>query len=399
LRRRRLIILLAGLATGVGALVLATASVLALVRIEGDMALPLALIGGGAAILGAGTTVALLLYLIDSRRSAASTKLLVDRSKRIVDRSDRTIASLGKQLEAMRTYTLGLETRLDQRTAELGSAVQLVGRHTASLLQTGNSAIIDEVQARFRSISDAQEKSHAVIQEVTAKVASRDALEQLSAAIRSDMRATSNDLYSQVEAAFAIYTTLPPSIPLPPMGDWAISPDAAAHYLRHILGTKPGVIVEAGSGVSTVLAAMAVRQNGSGRVISLEHDLHFAENTRRALKEQGVESHAVVLDAPLVQYTFQGEAYSWYDISGLDLDEDIDLLFVDGPPSPTNRLARYPAMSLLSRWITPGTVILVDDAARPDEVEMIDRWEREFGPLEVISLKHSRGTAQIRKLR
>lgn len=52
----------------------------------------------------------------------------------------------------------------------------------------------------------------------------------------------------------------------------------------------------------------------------------------------------------------------------------IDLLVVDGPPEQTAPLAREPALPrLLPRMATRWTVLL-DDADRPDETEIVRRW-------------------------
>ena len=43
--------------------------------------------------------------------------------------------------------------------------------------------------------------------------------------------------------------------------------------------------MELGSGSSTVLFAAALRANGSGRVISIEHDAEHVEHTRALLEQ------------------------------------------------------------------------------------------------------------------
>ncbi|QRN79239.1 MAG: class I SAM-dependent methyltransferase, partial [Nocardiopsis sp. BM-2018] len=52
----------------------------------------------------------------------------------------------------------------------------------------------------------------------------------------------------------------------------------------------------------------------------------------------------------------------------------IGLLFVDGPPQATGAQARYPAVPALLSHCTDDAVIVLDDADRPDERALGDRW-------------------------
>ena len=57
----------------------------------------------------------------------------------------------------------------------------------------------------------------------------------------------------------------------PPLRGWATSPDVLLRLHTHIMATRPQVIVEFGSGASTLVIADALRQNGTGKLISIEH--------------------------------------------------------------------------------------------------------------------------------
>ncbi len=54
---------------------------------------------------------------------------------------------------------------------------------------------------------------------------------------------------------------------------------------------------------------------------------------------------------------------------------------VDGPPAYAagHGLARYPALPVLYDWLAPDATLVLDDAERPGEQEVLRRWERETG--------------------
>jgi predicted O-methyltransferase YrrM len=161
--------------------------------------------------------------------------------------------------------------------------------------------------------------------------------------------------------------------PLPPMRGMAASPDILLMLARHCRRTAPDVIVECGSGVSTVVLARCLQLNGGGLVYSLDADARFAEETRRELDRRGLGSFAVVLDAPLTRHTVNGETVQWYDTSALPKTE-IDMMFIDGPPTWTGPLARLPAGPILFPRLKPGGTVFADDTARADETRAVDRW-------------------------
>ena len=160
-------------------------------------------------------------------------------------------------------------------------------------------------------------------------------------------------------------------------GDFALTADAAAVLARQVALCSPDVVVELGSGVSTILVGKLLQDQGRGRIYSLDHDAAWAEQTRKLVRAAGLQDRAEVLDAPLTRQEVDGEKFLWYDVPGKVKDlAQIDLLIVDGPPQVTEPggLPRYPALPKLLSQLSPSATIFVDDATRPGEREMVRRW-------------------------
>ncbi len=197
-------------------------------------------------------------------------------------------------------------------------------------------------------------------------------------------------LYSQLEALAWLRDELRLRSPLPPTRGAAAAPDALLELIRIIDHSGPGSVLELGSGVSTIVCARRMQQAGRGHIVALEHDAEYAAATRAQLITHGLQVFATVVDARLVEVRLGDDTWSWYQL-GPEVPERIDALFVDGPPMTTGRLARYPALPRLRERLAPGASILVDDGDRPDEREMVRRWEAEIEGLEARYLPLTKG--------
>jgi rhodanese-related sulfurtransferase len=197
-------------------------------------------------------------------------------------------------------------------------------------------------------------------------------------------------LYRQIEALTALNALIRPVLPLPPLRAWAGSPDFLLELARCVMLKKPSVIVECSSGASSVVAARCCQLNGSGHVYSLEHERVFAEATRERLREQGLDDWATVIDAPLETGIVSGGSYSWYTLRDLP-DRPIDLLVVDGPPASLGPFARYPAGPKLLPRLSGRGAVLVDDADRDDERQIVQRWQDEFPALKARQVIAEKG--------
>ncbi len=172
-----------------------------------------------------------------------------------------------------------------------------------------------------------------------------------------------------------------PRRPLPVWEGFMADPDTLEAARSLILERQPKRILELGSGLSTLLMAYTLEENGSGNILALEDHPGYAAKTRRLLAEHGLEAYARVIDAPLVRQRLEGRKLISYDFSSLD-DARFDLLLVDGPAGYLAPDARYPALPLLYDRLSAGARILLDDTHRPVERGNVERWLAELPGLE-----------------
>jgi predicted O-methyltransferase YrrM len=163
---------------------------------------------------------------------------------------------------------------------------------------------------------------------------------------------------------------LPPDA-LPTLGSWKADAGLLTLLADHILAHRPRLVVEFGTGASTLIVAKALQMAGGGTLISFEQHRDFVDATAKWLADHGLR--ADLRAVPLVPSP-NGWPGVWYDHGRLD---GIDLLVVDGPPWTIHPLTRGSASSLFPT-IRPGGTIVLDDAARPGERLIARRWRRDF---------------------
>ncbi|MFE3457600.1 class I SAM-dependent methyltransferase [Nocardiopsis aegyptia] len=217
-----------------------------------------------------------------------------------------------------------------------------------------------------------------------------DALPKLSQRITGAIAKQGRNDYEQQVAWNELSRHLDTAPFMPPLRGWAASPDVLRVLVHHIDHLRPDLVVEFGSGASSVWIGYALRRAGGGRLVAVEHDARYAELSRTLVASHGLDDIVEVRTAPLTgiepaTVTVGDEevvtADRWYDADVLaDLD-GIGLVFVDGPPKATGRHARYPALPALMPHCTEDVVFVLDDADRPDERAVGDRWLAEHPEL------------------
>lgn len=130
-----------------------------------------------------------------------------------------------------------------------------------------------------------------------------------------------------------------------------------------------GDILECGSGASTLLLA-AIAERSGVKVHSLEHMPEWRQKVCAALEKRSLKAdvHAAPLET-------RGQ-FSWYRIPE-NLPFHFAIVVCDGPPDATPG-GRYGLLPCVGDRLQ-GAVVLMDDAERPGEQHVLQRWRTEFG--------------------
>lgn len=159
---------------------------------------------------------------------------------------------------------------------------------------------------------------------------------------------------------------------LPNLGSWKADTGFLHRIVDAVEQLQPEVVVELGAGASTLVCAKALALNGGGQLISFDQHREFVEATARWIQDEGAEVD--LRWAPLAKDSSDWPG-RWYSLK--HVPEKIDLLIIDGPPWAVHPFVRGAAECLFDR-LAPGGVVLLDDAARPGERIIAQRWRKNW---------------------
>jgi hypothetical protein len=194
--------------------------------------------------------------------------------------------------------------------------------------------------------------------------------------------------------------------------NWPISSDFAFYLVQLLETNQYDIIIEFGSGISTVIIArtltkMAARRHDKPPVafISFDHLDQYYNQTLAQLNQASLADTVLLTLAPLQPYTApNGNTYPYYGCQAalatlaqhhhFGPDSRV-LVLVDGPPAATGPHARYPAAPMvLAHFKGVQLDFLMDDYIRDDEKEIVALWQAEFT---AAQLTHSAKTSKLEK--
>jgi predicted O-methyltransferase YrrM len=184
------------------------------------------------------------------------------------------------------------------------------------------------------------------------------------------------------------------------MRGYAIAPDFALLLATLVADEKPRLVVETGSGVSTLVIAYALEQLGSGHVIALDHDPTFASKTRAEIDRHGLNAFATVVHAPLEPIDVDGERHLWYAVSAIDQHApgEIDLVVDDGPPKYVGPRLRYASLPVFARRLSAQGIFVLDYVGDEERV-MLERWRQRYPDFSQEHLDTKKGNVILRRAR
>ena len=123
------------------------------------------------------------------------------------------------------------------------------------------------------------------------------------------------------------------------LGTWAFGPKTLEHLISLVHRLEPELVIEFGSGASTVALAWAMTRHAPTKahpsVIAIEQDPAFAGTTRSLLERSSLSQDAAVVVAPIREQTIEGHRTSCYDLSAglseLIANRRAGLIVIDGP--------------------------------------------------------------------
>ncbi len=295
---------------------------------------------------------------------------------------ERLVKSLKAEAQASaeaQSSRLALQAQVDECLNELQRL-----KDEAQLGKTIQS-LADQLSAQDAGLADQLAKQNAELVRLR---------KQLLSAVKQEVLNGTQ----QLEAFLDIQNFFKHGKHLPALHGWPVSPDFARYLIQLLEKNDYDLILEFGSGTSTVIIAKTLahldrtRQGKPAALqIAFEHLEKYHDQTSVDLESAGLAQSVELTLAPLQPYQPpNGKTYSYYacheklgDVATrLPATPIKILLVVDGPPASTGQHARYPAVpAVLAPLKDKCLDILLDDYARPDEKEVGVLWEQDLEQL------------------
>ena len=213
----------------------------------------------------------------------------------------------------------------------------------------------------------------------------------LESHITDTMTRVSANTTKQLESFISLQNYLISESQLLNFHGWPISPDIALFLVQKIEENNYDLVIEFGSGTSTLLMSKVLKQRAlkspehpSPRLVTFEHNEKYFNQTLQALKQQSTEDQVDLVYAPLEPFSFEDETFSYYSCKekfqalreALENKTQKVLVLVDGPPGATGPLARFPVLPyLLTSFPDQQIHMVLDDYDRADEKAIVKKWE------------------------
>jgi predicted O-methyltransferase YrrM len=206
--------------------------------------------------------------------------------------------------------------------------------------------------------------------------------------IAKELEKSSRENYRQGEFYAQLLKLLNLTAPIPSTRSWAASPDLLLTLHERASASKPAVILDLGSGMSTLVLAKSAP---SAKIISIDNSDEYAGKTAKLLQNHGVKNVDIRV-APLAPHSL---GVDWYELSKLEDVANIDLLFIDGPPGSKHPQARHPALTECLPKLSPDAIIVIDDAGREGERNLAEQFAAALPSHGLEFLNHEKGTAVL----
>lgn len=186
------------------------------------------------------------------------------------------------------------------------------------------------------------------------------------------------------------------------LGSWALDADSISFLEAEIKRRRPRVILEFGSGVSTVcLARFISRFCGEGRIFSVEQDRQHMAKTSKLLEDANLSNLVEMVHSPVVWQYISGRHLPCYDIRNSNLadamsDAQAEFVLIDGPAAGSG--ARFGTLELARPFVVDTARYCLDDGLRDDELAIASQWEKlegiEVAGIQVIGKGLTLGTVR-----
>jgi predicted O-methyltransferase YrrM len=184
-------------------------------------------------------------------------------------------------------------------------------------------------------------------------------------------------------AATQVYSLLN-DVSYMPFSKSSLNFTSMAILLNDIVINDRKLIVEFGSGISTILIAQLIKKNKleGVKLISVEHNTEWLQVVDSLLKSNSLDGIVELVYSPLVANEMSLDNTKWYSTEPILLKikenkNSVDCVLVDGPEAWYDEISRsrYPALPFIIDYLGDNAILFLDDTNRKGEIDILMKWK------------------------
>ncbi len=286
---------------------------------------------------------------------------LIEETKSITEKTEQLLEEIETIKEKSEQLKKGIEGNQEQALKGIRTTEQTL-QHGKELLQKASEKIMQDSGQIINEIKQAHQNITHLENTSVKKI---------------------DECFFQIEALFSIFFSIKPDFPIQSTTGWAASAGLIKKVMEIMFEKKPVRTLEVGSGLSTLIIGHCLKKLGQGKLIAIEHEQKYLEQSQSMINVHGLNDFVSIVYAPIKEYAIGGKKWLWYEDTVLKSlpEKSIDFLLIDGPPESLQPLSRYPAIPLLNKYIRKDAVAILDDANRPGEKEIMEKWKNDYRAL------------------
>ncbi|MCC9137345.1 class I SAM-dependent methyltransferase [Pontibacter silvestris] len=177
------------------------------------------------------------------------------------------------------------------------------------------------------------------------------------------------------------------SLPYLPYTESSLRYSSITYFLNDIIINNRKVIVEFGSGISTIFLSELLLQLNLKDVtlISFDNNQEWLNIISKYIKKESLDLNNIhLIKAELSSCALSLNNNDWYNIEKLQVLErykgKVDCVLVDGPEAWHKEIeqSRYPALPYVYNFLAEDFSLFLDDTDRDGEKSIIQMWSEKY---------------------
>ncbi len=293
-----------------------------------------------------------------------------------------------KQLQVEQSKTKTLIEINTKENIELNTSIEILKKNQQHIIKKELALLVDEnklLHIKLKDTTNKMEEYHKLSNKRKDVINNNHSMiQKLETKIDTAIDKRMNILTDEIELYIALQNSIIHNMPPIHFYNWTIKADFALLLSEKLKENRYDLIVEFGSGMSTILLGTLLKNKKyKTKLISFEHNKMYYDETLKKIRIYKLSKYIDLVYTPLTEYVYEKNKFLYYNCNRKlneikhNFSNNIKsiMVIVDGPPGSTGNIARFPALThILNIFSDKSIDIFLDDYKREQEKLVVEEW-------------------------